>query len=435
MTGVNMTNDLPELAESGLTVRSCGAANNENLACTSAQFELADQIKQLDEMQFIPTSLEASTSAQAVKLPLDLLASAGVAAGSLPEILRQVKQQIAVPGGNYLMAVDKLGNPIDVARLFKFNGEDAHLGSYLNDANQLQQARFKEVKGVVTQTPTLPCAPAVIAAAIALAQINQKLDAIQDSVNSVIEYLQIKDKASLRAGLETLRKTLADLSLNYGNSQFRQAKMVQVQSVNHESQQAIIELRAHVCKKLPKKHALELRDHTSKSAEDVIDLMREYQLALHVYAFSTLLDVVLVNNFKRDYLSNKIDDIRGKALDYRELYTQCFNALEQRNQRTVDSAAADVAARAIKVLGRAVAATPVGDHTQIDETLISTGSYLGEFNEGKNQDLKMSITEVREPGVELFAESLEAVSRVFDQHSTMVLTDDALLFLPHPQAA
>lgn len=59
-------------------------------------------------------------------------------------------------------------------------------------------------------TTTLPYDPTALAMAVALAQVNQKLDGIQDTLDGIFDYLRIKDKADILASLETLVSILND---------------------------------------------------------------------------------------------------------------------------------------------------------------------------------------------------------------------------------
>lgn len=62
--------------------------------------------------------------------------------------------------------------------------------------------------------------PVVVAAAVALAQINQKLDGIQATMDQMFDYLCTKDRAADIAALDSLKAILDEYRYNLDNAQF-----------------------------------------------------------------------------------------------------------------------------------------------------------------------------------------------------------------------
>ena len=51
--------------------------------------------------------------------------------------------------------------------------------------------------------------------------------------------------------------------------------------------------------------------------------LRDYQLALYLYAYSTFQEVMLLGNFEKDYLDSVEQRISEYTYQYRSLYTDC----------------------------------------------------------------------------------------------------------------
>ena len=85
---------------------------------------------------------------------------------------------------------------------------------------------------------------------------------------------------------------------------------------------------------------------------------------------------------------------------------------------------------ALTGLGNALAATPVGAHTPINDALVGAGSSVGRFNESQNRKMTERLLAAREPGVVPFAESIDSVNRIYNQPSQVLIDEDALYYLP-----
>ena len=179
--------------------------------------------------------------------------------------------------------------------------------------------------------------PVAVAAAVALAQINQKLDGIQATMDQMFDYLRTEDRAADIAALDSLKAILDEYRYNLDNAQFKRLKLALVQDVNSHARERIAELRINLSKTSGKKGLFELRGQTEDDAVAALDLLKDYQLAVYLYSFSTFLGVMLLENYDEGYLASKARDIRKKGIEYRKAYGACLDAIESRNRETLDS--------------------------------------------------------------------------------------------------
>lgn len=377
----------------------------------------------LSELHFIPASTDIKLSHHgAIKLPFDKLSVLGVGFSSLPEAFRTVTQTIDPnTSGQLFRAILPDGATLNQAKDGLFSSS-----AQLADGTAAW-AKYEAVDSF-SVTSTMPFDPTSLAMAAALAAINQKLDSIQSTLSEMFDYLRLKDKANIRASLDTLATILNDYKFNWDNQQFKQAKYILVQSINRDARQHITELRAQLSQKTEKKGFFELRGNAEDSAEQVLDLLKEYRFATYLYAFSTFLGVMLLENYDQSYLESKAADIRQKALDYRETYTSCFNAIQSRSRESADTFVLGGLSAGIKGLGGLIKQTPIGDVTPIDEALIEAGTNIQGFTDGENDRIPQLLVEAKDPAVLPFAESIDEVNRVYN-HSTQLLTDGEAIYI------
>lgn len=389
-----------------------------------------DIIKAVTDIEFRPdTSITEIELRHAVKLPFDKLSIAGVALGSLPEAVRTVTSRI--PGGETLLrATDAAGNPIPANLLQKFSDGTGLLGSTRINGN-FGQVRLHEVANVgSTVTTTVPYNPAMLFAAAALAQINEKLDAIKETQEEMFEFLRRDKYSQQRGDLKVLTEIMNEFKFNWDNAAYKTSRHASVQNIMRSAMQNIEFYRDEARSLLGKKKLVSLGKGAKEKGEKLTESMRNYQLALYLHSFASFLDVLLLGNFEESHLRRISEKMRGTMTEYRELYTTCYNALEEQSKSTLDATLLSGVAFVSKAAGRAIEKTPIGDKTRIDEGLIGAGSAVARKRDewsARPTDLLISTKEnVTMP----FAEGVDRISYLYNQSFDILMDGEAIYLLP-----
>lgn len=368
----------------------------------------------------------------AIKLPLDRIPQLGVAFASLPSMFRTVTNTVSVP--TLLQATDKFGNPLDPSILYSFKDGSGLTGGYRDAVKGFGQARFHVVEGdIATSVTQVPYDPTSLFMAAAIAQINQKLDSIQESVDEMFEYMRQRDKANMRGNLKTLADILNGYGLNYGNATYMANTHMKVLDIKQSSAQDMELFRSQAQADLKKKGFIEVRDGLSRRLDKVLDYLKDCQLATYIHAFSLFLEPMLAQNFEPAKLADAAAKIEADSLAYRELYTECYNALEAGTADTVDSALLGGIASAGKLLGHAIAKTPVGEHTLIDEALEGAGEDIGRFNDRQSEKLLEKLHQAKTPDVAPFKQSVKEIDTLYNRPTQIAVDAENVYILPAEQ--
>ena len=368
----------------------------------------------------------------AIKLPLERIPQLGVAFASLPSMFRTVTNTVSVP--TLLQATDKYGNPLDPSKLNTFKDGSGLTGGYRDAAKGLGQARLHVVEGdIATSVTQVPYDPTSLFMAAAIAQINQKLDSIQESVDEMFGYMRQRDKANMRGNLKTLADILNSYSLYYNNAIEMTSAHMKAIDIMHASEQDIEHFRSLAQSNLKKKGLVEVRDGMEKRLDKVLDYLKDYQLATYIHAFSLFLEPMLAQNFEPAKLADATAKIEADSIAYRELYTDCYNDLEAGAADTVDSALLGGIASAGKMLGHAIAKTPVGEHTLIDEALEGAGEDIGRFNDGQSEKLLEKLHQAKTPDVAPFKQSVMEVDTLYNHPTQIAVDAENVYILPAKQ--
>ncbi len=380
------------------------------------------------EIYLTATDIPVDTG-KAFRLPFDELASLGVGFSSLPTMFRSINFSVDMP--QMLTVTDKVGNPIDPAKLQRFNDGSGIMGSFRDAAKGFGQARFHTVEGgQIKSVATMPFDPTSLFMAAALMQINAKLDSIEKTLGEILRFMQEKEKARVRGNLVSLQGYLNEYRFNWDNATWLGNAHKETLEIKRESEQAIIHLRSQVRAKLNDKAIVEVRAMVDGRMGEVLSLLKEYQVTVYTYAFAAFLEPMLSENFDEQYLDTVAESIGKHGLDYQVMYTDCYNAIEKSSRDSADTVVLGGIASALGGLGGLIKKTPVGDVTLIDEALEGAGKGLSGINDDLSGNLMKRLLEAKTPDVLPFRRSVEAVNELHNRPMQILSDGEAVYLAP-----
>jgi hypothetical protein len=365
------------------------------------------------DMEYYPVALrknEVSVERYA-KFPLAKVSALGTAFEPLTQAFQ--KTVLGNSGGGsglYRVTVSEGG------RLANFKGGSEFLGTVLsNETNQIVgQARLKP----------LVCNPAMLFMAAALMSIDKKLDDIQEIQKEIIEFLEQEKKSKLRGNLSFMTDVINRYKHNRTNENYKKSNYIKILDIKQDSKQSILFYRAQIDRKIEKQSFVHSDSYVKEKLQKIQSEFEEYQLALYLYAFASLLEVMLLENFESAYLDDTVCNIQDYALQYRELYTECFNQIEEYSKSSVQSHLLRGLANASKAAGSAAAKIPVVNKSKIDEALVETGSRLGKFKIRRTQQGMASFANIQSSTVYPFIEIINAVNRLHNQPIELLFDEE-----------
>ena len=156
---------------------------------TEADLRKQETSRQLAKMEMLVEPVDKPMWLnKAIKVPIGEIATLGAAFVSLSDTFRTVTQTAGISNGGTLMrAFWEDGSLVSISQLSSFKSGAGSLGSGMVGGS-FRQAHFVSAgPQALTTTATLPVDPATLALAIATQQVNQKLDAIQKTVDDMFE--------------------------------------------------------------------------------------------------------------------------------------------------------------------------------------------------------------------------------------------------------
>lgn len=345
-------------------------------------------------------------------LPLSRLAAYGTA---FQPLATAIQTAVNGAGGSGIYYVNTAGKT-----MFQMKGTNNFIGSLQTSAGMVGGGQAK-------MTP-LACDPTMIFMAAALANIDKKLDTIQDIQKEMMDFLVQKEKADLKGNLNFLFDVFNNYKYNWNNEMYKNSNHIKVLDIRQEAEKKIAFYREQIIAKVNKKSFIHSDQTVNKQLQAVQDQFKDYQFSLYLLGFSSFLEVMLLGNFDANYLTGISDKLEKYSLNYRELYTKCYDEIESYSSTSVQSSMLKDIAKASTSVGKFVEKIPVISKGQLDEALIATGDKLDELNAGKLRKQMNSLIEHQSNSIRPFIENIDTVNELCNK-PVQLLVDKENLYI------
>ena len=363
----------------------------------------------MSNMEFHPALVEEDLAiSQYTKIPLSRLPALGTAfeplATAVSSALGGTTTQlckVTIPSGTHLAALKSgAGN----------------IGTVLNNTTN-------QIAGQAVINP-LVCNPTMIFMAATLANIDKKLDAIQELQQEMMDFLVQKEKSELRGNLNFLGDILNSFKYNWNNDMFKQSNHVKVLDIRQAAEQKILFYRDQIIGQTKKKSFIHADKDVKKQMTKLLDLFKDYRRAIYTNAFAYFLEVMLLGNFDSEYLNSIAGRIREHAFNYKTLYTDVYDRMEGYAKTSLQSTFLKGLKTVSKATGEAIGKTPVISKGKVDEALIDAGSRLGEIDSKRTLNALLLLRDAKDDCVRPFVENIDSVNRLYNRPIEMVFDQE-----------
>ena len=368
-------------------------------------------LKAMSATELAPLEVKNEISVQTYsKIPLSRLTALGTGFEPVVSAIQQVTSHGQATSGFYKVTIPK------GTHLAQFKEKSGFLGTAVGEHGIVGQAQLNP----------LLCDPTMLLVAAALANIDKKLDAIQEVQQEMLDFLTQKEKSALKADLNFLMDIQNNYKYNWNSEKYKAANHAKVLDIRQEAARQIDFYQEQIKKQLGKKALLHSDHDVQKMLEKVQGEFKEYQLALYIYGFAYFLEVVLQENYEKAYLSAIAKRIDEMAFQYREFYSLAYSQIENLSKSSLQAHLFGGLSAINKGAGTAIAKIPGINKPQIDETLIEDGERIGAYKNRRVQTTMQQLLERQSSCVRPFIDNINAVNRLYNEPVTLIFNHDTL---------
>lgn len=305
-----------------------------------------------------------------------------------------------------------------------------HLASFRDGTGFLGTAMgITGIEGQARLNPLI-CDPTMLLVAATLANIDKKLDAIQETQQEMLDFIVQKEKSALKGDLDFLMDIYNNYKHNWNSEKYKAANHIKVLDIRQNAGRMIDFYREQIKKHISKKALLHSDQDVKKQLNQLQDEFKEYQLALYLYGFGYFLEILLQENFDADYLEAVSKKVEDMSFQYRELYSLAYTQIEGYTRSSLQSKLVGGLSVINRTAGEAIAKIPVISKSQIDETLIEAGEKLGTYKSKKITATMHKLVNRQSSCVRPFIDNINMVNQMYNEAMTLVFNEENLYLGP-----
>ena len=175
------------------------------------------------------------------------------------------------------------------------------------------------------------------------------------------------------------------------------------------------------------KNILKMQSASSKIGQ-ILDCFVHYKLALHVFALSEYMEVILSKNFQSEYLIKIEEEIREHALKFRKLYTECFDKIETLKKEAITAQAANKFTDVSRSVGNFIGKIPGIKEGPVDEFLVGVGDSISDAEKKKLEKTLAFFIQYKDSGLIPVAEHIRLINRLSNKPVVMLYDKKVLCF-------
>ena len=296
------------------------------------------------------------------------------------------------------------------------------LGTILNNGI-VGQARWIPVDKAIGPE----CLKATLVAVAVLTVVKQVQD-IKDGQKEIISILERDKKSQLLADYDLLASYMDEYRYYWENDASLVVNLNQVKNIKRNAMKDIRSYTEQIEDMVSeKKNLLKMKSSTHKIGL-LLDRFVHYKLALHVFALSEYMEVMLSKNFQAEYLSKIESEIRENALQFLTLYTACFDKIETLKKEALSTQAALKIADATRSVGNLIGKIPIVRRGPVDELLVYVGDTISENEKNQLSKTLEFFIRYKDSGLAPIADHIQTINQLSNQPVEMLYDKKVISF-------
>lgn len=344
------------------------------------------------------------------KIPLSRITALGIGFESVVTAIQQITNDGHAISGYYKVTIPA------GTHLASFKDGSGFLGTAIGNNGIDSQARLNPII----------CDPTMMLMAITLANIDKKLDSIQETQQEILDFVVQKEKSALKGDLNFLIDVYNNYKYNWNNEKYKTANHIKTLDIRQNAERKIDFYRERIKKQISNKNIFHNNHDSNKQLLKIQDEFKEYQLSMYIYGFSYFLEILLQENFDSGYLKAISKKLNELSFRYRELYSLAYEQIEKYTKTSLQSKFISGLSTVNKAVGNTLAKVPIINKAQLGESLINTGDRLNSYKDKKVRTSMSKLFERQNVYIRPFIDNIDTIERIYNQSSTVVFDKENL---------
>lgn len=281
-------------------------------------------------------------------------------------------------------------------------------GSIKKSDGSSTMAKLKEVNpnNIMTLDPT------VMMMSVALAGIEQELCEIKELSKKIFSFLEHEKESEIESDLEILNRSISDFRFNLEDEKYLINNHKQVMDIKRTANKNMLFYKKEIKDDLSKDKLFTTNNSMNSIIEDIQKKFGYYRLSLYIYSFSTFMEILLLGNYKNDYLLNKKKELDELDNEYSEVFDNALEYVKKNADKSLEGNVLSGLGSAGKAIGNLAEKVKIKN---VNNWLNEKGDNLKQSGQNIKDDFATKFDDMKESKSRLFINQIERVDCIYNK--------------------
>ena len=281
-------------------------------------------------------------------------------------------------------------------------------GSIKKSDGSSTMAKLKEVNS----NNVMALDPTVMMMSVALAGIEQELGEIKELSKQIFSFLEHEKESEIESDLEILNRSISDFRFNLADEKYLINNHKQVMDIKRTANKNMLFYKKEIKDDLSKDKLFTTNNSMNSIIEDIQKKFRYYRLSLYIYSFSTFMEILLLGNYKNDYLLNKKKELDELDNEYSDVFNNALDYVKKNANKSLEGNVLSGLGSAGKAIGNIAEKVKIKN---VDNWLNEKGDNLKESGQNIKDDFATKFDDMKESNSKPFINQIEKVDCIYNK--------------------
>ena len=280
-------------------------------------------------------------------------------------------------------------------------------GSIKKSDGSSTMAKLKEVN----PNNVMALDPTVMMMSVALAGIEQELGEIKELSKQIFSFLEHEIESEIESDLEILNRSISDFRFNLEDEKYLINNHKQVMDIKRTANKNMLFYKKEIKDDLSKDKLFTTNNSMNSIIEDIQKKFRYYRLSLYIYSFSTFMEILLLGNYKNDYLLSKKEELDELDNEYSEVFNNALEYVKKNANKSLEGNVLSGLGSAGKAIGNLAEKAKIKN---VDNWLNEKGDNLKQSGQNIKDEFATKFDDMRESNSRPFINQIEKVDCIYN---------------------
>lgn len=280
-------------------------------------------------------------------------------------------------------------------------------GSIKKSDGSSTMAKLKEVN----PNNVMALDPTVMMMSVALAGIEQELGEIKELSKQIFSFLEHEKESEIESDLEILNRSISDFRFNLEDEKYLINNHKQVMDIKRTANKNMLFYKKEIKDDLSKDKLFTTNNSMNSIIEDIQKKFRYYRLSLYIYSFSTFMEILLLGNYKNDYLLSKKEELDELDNEYSEVFNNALKYVKKNANKSLEGNVLSGLGSAGKAIGNLAEKVKIKN---VDNWLNEKGDNLKQSGQNIKDEFATKFDDMRESNSRPFINQIEKVDCIYN---------------------